>query len=78
MLRVPACRTHIMSHCNMSSAQSGQYLDFMESSELIRIDTMAGRVMYQKTDVGREFLGLYGKMVLLLDPSISAVSLICQ
>ena len=65
-----------MSHCNMSSAQSGQYLDFMESSELIQVDTMAGRVMYQKTEVGREFLGLYNQMALLLDPSISAASLI--
>jgi predicted transcriptional regulator len=56
--------------------QSGQYLDFMKSSDLIQTDTMAGRVMYQKTEVGREFLGLYNQMTLLLDPSISAVSLI--
>ena len=76
MLRVPTCRTHIMSHCNMSSMQSGQYLDFMKSSDLIQTDTMAGRAMYQKTEVGREFLGLYNKMVLLLDPSVSAASLI--
>jgi predicted transcriptional regulator len=76
MLRVPTCRTHILSHCNMSSAQSGQYLNFMESSDLIRIDTAMGRVLYQRTQVGREFLGLYNKIVMLLDPTISAASLI--
>jgi predicted transcriptional regulator len=75
-LRNPTSRTNIMSHCNMSSIQSGQYLNLMKSNDLIRIDAMAGKVKYQRTDAGREFLELYKKMVLLLDPSIPASFLI--
>ncbi|MCJ7635249.1 winged helix-turn-helix domain-containing protein, partial [Candidatus Bathyarchaeota archaeon] len=67
--------TSIMSHCNMSSAQSGRYLDFMESIDLLRTDMIAGKVTYQKTEVGRDYLELYGKIALLLDPSTSGPSL---
>jgi predicted transcriptional regulator len=74
-LRVPTVRTNIMSHCNMSSAQSGQYLTFMRSSDLIRMGAIRGMVTYQRTEAGREFLELYNKMVLLLDPNISEPSL---
>jgi len=74
-LRVPTVRTNIMSHCNMSSAQSGQYLTFMRSSDLIQIDAIRGMVTYQRTVAGREFLELYNKMILLLDPGVSAPSL---
>ena len=74
-LRVPTVRTNIMSHCNMSSTQSGQYLNFMTSNDLIRIDAIAGRVTYQRTEACREFLEVYNKMAVLLDPSISAPSL---
>jgi len=74
-LREPSGKTNIMSHCNMSSAQSGQYLDFMESIDLLRTDMIAGKVTYQKTEVGRDYLELYGKMALLLDPSTSGPSL---
>jgi len=71
-VREPTGKTNIMSHCNMSSTQSGQYLDFMRSNDLIQMDAIAGKVTYQRTQSGREFLELYGKMILLLDPSISA------
>lgn len=71
-LRIPTVKTNIMSHCNMSSTQSGLYLNFMSSNDLIRIDAMAGRVTYLRTETGREFLELYNKMALLLDQSISA------
>jgi len=71
-LRKPAGRTNIMSHCNMSSMQSGEYLSYMKSKDLIQIDTIAGKVIYQRTEVGREFLKIYDKMVMLLDSSISA------
>jgi len=74
-LRIPTCRTNIMSHCNVSTTQSGQYLNLMKSNGLIRIDAIAGKVTYQRTQVGREFLELYNQMVLLLDPSVSAPSL---
>ena len=74
-LRKPSGKTNIMSHCNMSSAQSGRYLDFMGSIDLVRTDMIAGKVTYQKTEVGRDYLELYGKMALLLDPSISGPSL---
>jgi predicted transcriptional regulator len=69
-LREPSGKTNIMSHCNMSSAQSGQYLDFMESLDLVRTDATAGRTTYKKTEIGRDFLELYGKLALLLDPCI--------
>jgi predicted transcriptional regulator len=72
----PTSRTNIMSQCNMSSAQSGQYLNLMTSNDLIRIDAIAGKMKYQRTDTGREFLEIYKKMVLILDPNISAPSLI--
>jgi predicted transcriptional regulator len=64
-----------MSHCNMSSMQSGEYLSFMKSSDLIQMDTIAGKVTYQRTDAGREFLKIYNKMAMLLNPGISASSL---
>ena len=75
-LREPTGKTNIMSHCNMSSIQSGEYLSFMRSNDLIQMDAAAGRVTYQRTATGREFLQVYNKMVLLLEPSISAPSLI--
>jgi len=74
--REPTGKTNIMSRCNMSSMQSGQYLNFMKSSDLIRADAIAGKVTYQMTQTGREFLELYDKIILLLDPNISAPSLI--
>jgi len=43
----------------------------MRSNDLVHVDANAGRVTYQRTDAGREFLGLYEKMALLLDPGIS-------
>jgi len=75
-LRRPTGKTNILSHCNMSSAQSGRYLDFMESVDLVRTDLTAGKVTYERTEVGRDYLELYDKMALLLDPSISAPHLI--
>ncbi len=74
-LRKPTGRTNIMSHCNMSSMQSGGYLSLLKSNDLIRMDTMAGKVTFQRTEAGREFLRLFNEMVLLLDSSISAPSL---
>jgi predicted transcriptional regulator len=74
-LRNPICRTNIMSHCNMNSLQSGQYLNLLESSDLIQKQVAAGKVMYQRTEAGRVFLKHYNQMVLLLDPSISAPAL---
>jgi predicted transcriptional regulator len=75
-MRIPTCRTNIMSHCNMNTMQSGHYLDLMKSNDLISIGAIAGRVTYQRTEIGREFLELYTQMVLLLDPSISAAPMI--
>jgi predicted transcriptional regulator len=75
-LREPTGKTSLMSHCNMNFAQSGQYLDLMKSNGLIQKDAMAGKITYQRTEAGREFLKLYKKMVLLLDPNISAPFLI--
>lgn len=71
-LREPTCKTNIMLHCNMSSMQSGQYLNLMGSSDLVRKDEMAGKVTYLRTETGRKFLEAYNKMILLIDPSISA------
>jgi len=59
-----------MSHCNMSFAQSGNYLNLMRSNDLVHVDANAGRVTYQRTDADREFLGLYEKMALPLDLGI--------
>jgi predicted transcriptional regulator len=75
-LREPTGKTNVMSRCNMSSTQSGQYLNLLKTNGLIRKDAMAGKVTYQRTETGREFLKLYNKMVLLLGPSISAPFLI--
>ena len=58
-LRIPAGKANMMSHCSMSTAQSGQYLNLMRSNDLVRIDAMAGKVTYQRTEAGQEFLGLY-------------------
>lgn len=75
-LREPASKANIMSHCNMSTAQSGQYLDFMESVDLVHTDAMAGRVTYAKTEAGRDYLEVYDKMALLLDPCVSVPMMI--
>jgi len=71
-LREPTCKTSIMSRCNMSTLQSGQYLSLMNSSHLIQTYATAKNVTYQRTEAGREFLTLYDKMVVLLEPTISA------
>jgi predicted transcriptional regulator len=75
-LRKPTGRTNIMSHCNMSSTQSGEYLSFMELNNLVRMEAAAGRVTYQRTEAGREFLGLFNSMIQLIDSSLSAASLL--
>jgi hypothetical protein len=36
---------------------------------------MAGRVTYQRKVAGKEFLEVYDQMAVLLDPSVSAPSL---
>ena len=71
-LRIPVGKANIMSHCNMSTAQSGQYLNLMTSSNLIQMGADAGKVTYQRTEAGLEFLELYKKMTLLLDTGISS------
>jgi predicted transcriptional regulator len=70
-LREPAGRTNIMSQCNMSGAQSGQYLHFMKSKDLILKNAARGRATYQRTEVGLKFLEIYNKMALMLDPNVS-------
>jgi len=75
-LRKPTCWTNIMSHCNISSKQSGRYLNLLRSSDLIRIDVTARKVTYQRTEAGREFLKHYNEIVTLLDSSISVPSMI--
>jgi predicted transcriptional regulator len=74
-LRKPTCKTNIMSHCNMSSRQSGEYLSLMESNNLVRMGAEAGRMTYQRTEAGREFLGLFNSMIQLLDSGLSAAPL---
>lgn len=76
LLRVPAGKANIMSHCNMSTAQSGHYLDLMRSSDLVRTGAYAGRVTYQRTEAGLEFLELYKKIALMLDSGISSPFLV--
>ena len=71
-LHKPTGKTNLMSHCNMSSAQSGQYLNLMMSSNLVRTDAVTGKVTYQRTEAGLEFLVQYNELLLLLDSSISA------
>ena len=75
-LRAPTGKASIMSHCNMSTAQSGQYLNLMRSSDLIWMDASAVKITYRRTEGGREFLELYGKMILLLDLGISSPFLV--
>jgi len=75
-LRIPLGKANIMSHCNMSTAQSGEYLNLMTSSSLIQMGAYAGKVTYQRTEVGLEFLELYRQMALLLDSGISSPVLV--
>jgi len=77
-LHKPTGKTNLMSQCNMNFTQSGQYLDLMKSNGLIQKDAMAGKITYQRTKTGREFLKLYNKMALLLDPNTLAPALIQQ
>ncbi len=65
-----------MSHCNMNSKQSRRYLNLLSSSDLIQLQGAAGKVTYQRTEAGREFLKHFDKIALLLDPSVSAPSMI--
>ena len=75
-LRIPIGKANIMSHCNMSTAQSGEYLNAMTSSKLVQVCARAGKVEYQRTDVGLEFLELFKKMTLLLNSGISSPFLV--
>jgi predicted transcriptional regulator len=68
-LHPPKGKTRIMTHCNMSFTQSGQYLDLMMSKSLIRTDTTPGKTTYRVTETGRQFQERYYKMALLLDPA---------
>ena len=72
LLRIPAGKANIMSCCNMSTAQSGKYLDLMKSSDLIQMNAHAGKVTYKRTEAGLEYLDLYRKMTLLLHPATSS------
>lgn len=74
-IRIPTGKTSIMSRCNMNTAQSDGYLKLMRSNDLIRIDAMAGKVTYQRTESGLQFLELYNKMAVLLDQNVLAPSL---
>jgi predicted transcriptional regulator len=69
-LRIPVGKANIMSHCNMSTAQSGEYLSVMTSSNLVQMCARAGKMEYQRTEFGLEFLELFKKMALLLDSGI--------
>jgi len=75
-LRIPVGKSNIMSICNMSTVQSGQYLNLMTLSNLIRSGVYAGKVTYQRTEAGLEFLELYRKMVVLLNTGISSPFLV--
>jgi predicted transcriptional regulator len=75
-LRSPTCWTNIMSHCNLSSKQSGQYKSLLRSSDLIQTQMTAGKITYQRTETGREFLKHFNKIVLLLDTNTSTPFLI--
>jgi predicted transcriptional regulator len=75
-LREPTCWTNIKSHCNMSSTQSKQYLNLLQSNDLIQRQEATGKVTYQRTEAGRKLLKRYGKLVRLLDLGISASPMI--
>ncbi|UCE96621.1 MAG: hypothetical protein JSV51_03210 [Candidatus Bathyarchaeota archaeon] len=75
-LRKPTCWTNIVSHCNMSSKQSGQYLDLLKSNDLIQMQVTAGKVTYKRTETGLKLLKHYGEMFRLLNPGISALPMI--
>ncbi len=62
----PTGITNIISSCNMSFKQSGHYLGFMKSSNLVQTDAITGRVRYHTTETGQEFLETYDKMILML------------
>jgi len=44
----------------------------MKFNDLIQTDVIAGRVRYQRTPIGLQFLELYSKMALLLESAIAA------
>jgi predicted transcriptional regulator len=75
-VRIPVGKANVMSNCNMSTAQSGQYLNLMTSSNLVRMGASAGKVTYQRTETGLEFLDLFKKMALLLDSGIPSPFLV--
>jgi predicted transcriptional regulator len=75
-MRIPIGKANIMSHCNMSTAQSGQYLNLMTSSNLVQMGAYAGKVTYQRTEAGMEFLELFKKIAILLDANISSPFLV--
>jgi predicted transcriptional regulator len=59
----------------MSTKQSRQYLSLLTSKDLVHIQRAAGKVTYQRTEAGGEFLKQYDKMAMLFGPSVSAPSL---
>lgn len=74
-LRKPTCKTIIIRRCNLGFKQSEEILGLMRMNDLVRMSLTAGKVMYQRTETGRQFLHHYNQMALMLDPSIPAASL---
>ena len=71
-VKKPTGITDILLSCNMSFKQSRNYLEFMESSDLIQVNSLIGRVRYSRTETGQEFLKVYDKMIVMLEPNVFA------
>jgi predicted transcriptional regulator len=68
-LQEPTGISDIILSCNLNFKQSGYYLGFMKSSDLIETQAITGRVRYNRTEAGKGFLETYDKMILLLEPN---------
>ena len=49
-------KTHIMFRANLSFSQLSQYIEFLSKSALLKKVTSNGKVVYQSTEKGLEFL----------------------
>ena len=62
-------RTHIMYKCNLSFQQLKKYLELLNLLGLLEKRKVAGKVLYQIMEKGREFLKDYQRLDKLLRTS---------
>ena len=66
MAKNGSLKTHLMYGANLSFAQLTDYLSFLIATELLKTVQRGGKLVYETTSKGLEFLVNYDKIISLL------------